>query len=265
MIIGIDKIFEHFDIQQKKYFAVFYRNKMQNSIYRNCKIELDKGLAKEDKLEAKKQHDENYTFQQAKESFEKYIYILGPGEYTLVVSDNIDATQRGNSTVDFKILVGESNTNYAVHSVGAVHSTGITTEQAEKIADERFAKLMMETDNKTLKEKVVAAEKEIKELEGKVNKPMTDLIGSIAPHVGPHLGSWLGNFLGAPATIPQLAISGALPSSVGEGDEAQQQQIFQNFVTALSTARPNDWLEIIQKLTVLAADSNKLEMALKFI
>jgi hypothetical protein len=246
MIEGKKEILEYFVSIGKPYFALFYTKKVEsgNAIRRNDKEEKD------------------YDLTEGKECLERILLALSYGDYTLIINDTKDVTKRGHLETNFRIPLNESNnTNNNVAAVGAIVGTGITKEEAERIADERFAKLMMESENKTLKEKLVTAEKEVKELEGKVSKPLSDAIGAIAPHFPAIINSWIG----APQVIPQLAISGAAPSSIGEGDEAHQQEIFQNFVTALSTARPTDWLEIIQKLTVLAANNNKLEMALKFI
>jgi hypothetical protein len=246
MIEGKKEILEYFVSIGKPYFALFYTKKVEsgNAIRRNDKEEKE------------------YDLTEGKECLERILSALSYGDYTLIINDTKDVTKRGHLETNFRIPLNESNnTNNNVAAVGAIPGTGITKEDAYKIADERFEQLMIKNENTTLKEKLSTAEKEVKELQAKVSGPWADAVAALAPHTT----TIISGLFGTAAVVPQLAISGALPSSVGEGDEAQQQAIFQNFVTALSTARPNDWLEIIQKLTVLAADSNKLEMALKFI
>jgi hypothetical protein len=226
MIVGKQQITEYFQDSQKPYFAIFNKGKIDsgNAIRRNDKEEKE------------------YDFTAGLEAFEKILSLLGYGEYILLLNAEKDASKKGRLEMAFKIPMNEGKeTDSQNNNIAGIVSTGITKEDAEKIADERFYKLKMEDENKDLKTKLAVSEKEVKDLQGQVSKPMSDLIGAVVPHIPQLLGSFFGSAQAAVAA--PLVISGATPTSTGIGDE-DRQQIFQDFITAIEAARPLPyWLQ----------------------
>ena len=252
MIIGKQAILEFFDMQAKPYFAVFKRGNIKagNALDRNDKDE-----------QTEDEKGTTLDFTVGRERFERVLNLVSYGEYSLVLNSNANLAARGRIETDFKILITEAaQAAQPVAGIGSV-STGLTKEDAEKIADERFEKQMLKRDLEDVKAKLTTAEKDLKEAERKVNDPINTLIGKVAPYSDKIIA---GFFPQAAAPVAQLRVSGVEPHSTGDGD-VDAQVAMENFAIALQAARPNTWIEIIVKLTALAKDESKLAMAEKFM
>jgi hypothetical protein len=244
MIIGKKEIQAYFQTIGKPYFAVFTKNNVEkgNSIFRNDKDELE------------------YDYSQASLAFDKLLQYLSHGDYTIVIGDKKDVTARGNNRVDFKIPIVETGT--PVSNSPAI--AGLTMDEVERraatIADERFQALMQKKDLEEAKEKIKILEKENKELEKKSSDPINKFLTAAAPHSE----AIISGILGKPIAKP-MPISGIKPDSEGEFD-LEAQTVTENFIQALAAAKPDNWKEILRKVTALITEQpEKFETVLKFL
>lgn len=245
MIIGKSDITQYFDGLQKPYFAIFNKGKVEtaNTIYRNDKAD-------------------DLMFEDARTDFDRILKLLGHGEYTLIVSDKKDVTARGGNRIDFKVLIADTSTPQpAVAGISSIGGIGaITMDQVEKMADERFQKLMDKQKLTDTLAKNVELEKEVKALQASNGEPINKLLKALEPHT-PAIISGLFPNAGQQAAVN---LSGVKPDATGTGTD-QAQKLFEDFGVALVKARPNDWEHILVKLTNLVNDEQKLNMALTFL
>lgn len=255
MIVGKAAILKYFESIGEAYFAIFYKGQIEkgNPIFRN-----DKDAEKE------------FTPAEAKESFERTLELLQYGDYSVVISDKKNVTNRGNNRVDFKIGLNEA----APANQGAPAPNyspaigGLTMEDVEKKANEiaakQFQQLMDKKELTDTKAKLVELEKENRELETRVNEPWNKFITAAAPHSETIIAGLMGNGAGRTATA-HVPLSGVEADSI-DGPDVTAQQTIENFVTALAERKPNDWQAILQRFTdLIKNDPNKFETALTFL
>lgn len=264
MIIGKNDIKEYFKKINKKYFAIYYRGK----------IETGSPIIKTENEET----DVEKTYN----DFEDALSLLRAGEYSLVSNNTFKVSERGGNRIDFRITLEESmgsgiketTVPTAVNGIGGSYSMDDVINKAKVLAGEEFEKLMAKHDVERLKTEHAAMLKRAEEAEKKLEDPINRFIGALAPHSDKFVAGIFGtNSLPAaivPMTIlPNQKISGVEHDErVVDNDEAteQTQQIFESFVAALQVARPQDWLAILVKLTtVIQTDPDKFNTALKFI
>lgn len=246
MITGKSAILAYFEQVEKPYFAIFYKGQAEkgNAIIRNDKEEKDYDLAS------------------GKHRFENALELLGYGDYCIVIGGDKDVTKRGGNRVDFKIPVSEANANAAPQQPMAGIG-GISIEEVEsrasKMAEEKFKSLMNQQRLEDAEKKLAIVEKELKEAEKATTDPWHKFISAIAPHSDRIVSGLFGDR----ANVAALQVSGAQPDEVGETDN---QQILENFVTAISNARPNDWQSIVVRFTdLINTNPAKFDTALNFL
>lgn len=250
MILGKNAIQDYFEQINQPYFAIFYKGQVEkgNSIFRNDK-----------------EGDGEILFADAVQDFIRKLQLLGAGTYSLVISDKRNVTTRGGFRTDFVITATEANTAATQHTPVAVSGMGLSMEEVERkaaeIAESKFQQLMEKKELAETKEKLAIAEKEKSELEKKVNDPINKFLNAAAPHSNAIISGLFGN----KAQQANVVLSGTEPSEVS-GPCPDAQQVCEDFVEALSAARPHDWQTILQKLTkVITTEPEKFETALKFL
>lgn len=244
MIIGKKNITDYFDQIRYPYYAIFQRGKVEsgNSIFRN-----DKG---------EKEHDVS----SGREHFERSLSVLDAGEYTIIISEKPNVTTRGSNRVDFRISVNEAvpvSANVPVASIGSVSIEDVD-RRATEIAEKKFAELMLKKKADDLETELAETKKELREAEKRVTDPWNKFIGALAPH-SEHIISGL-----FPAVRQPLPVSGIRPDETGTDQDSQT--VIENFITALSEAKPDDWKQILNKLTDLIQNNpSKLDLALNLL
>ncbi len=261
MIIGKQDIKEYFRKQGKKFFA----------IYRKGTVETGNPICKnEDKEETDPET--------ALRDFEDWLTLLKTGDYTLIVNNVAKVSERGGNRIDFRITLDESMNNGArdiVQPIAAISGPSYSVEEmltkAKAMAADEFERLMAKKDAEDMKAKNIELEKELKEVRGKIDDPINKFIGALAPHAEPIIAG----ILGTSAPIRPLAVAGIsnakpdmhlVENSTDEEVDQHAQKVFEDYALALQTARPNDWLEILVKLTTIVKENpKKFEMALTFL
>lgn len=247
MTVGKANIQDYFDLQQQPYFAIFYKGQVEkgNPIHRNDKDEKD------------------YAYSDGRSEFERALNLLKQGEYTLVISDKKNVTNRGNSRMDFRVPIEESSpvTNTpSVSGTGGLSHADVE-KMATEIAEKKFQQLMDKKDLADAKTKIAELEKENKELVKSTQEPLNKLIGALAPHSD----KVVSGIFGVPQKTAHVPLSGVEPDSI-DGPDVNAQQVCEDFVQALAEAKPSEWQSILQKLTALIKDNpQKFETALNFL
>lgn len=254
MIAGKANITEYFRSLQKKHFALYKRGTVEsgNVIY-------------------KSNEDEGVDPQRAFEEFERILSMLSSGEYTLICNNDPKVTARGSNRVDFRITLDDSLSNKASDAVGGVAGIGNTftyedvVTKAKTIAKDEFQALMDKKELEDSRAKTKELEARVAEAEKKVDDPFNKFISAVAPHAESIIGSLMGTKGTAPLLTP--AVSGVRPDvQLDDNVDQHAQQVFENFAMALQTAKPNEWLEILVKLTTLIKENpSKFETALNFL
>ncbi len=258
MIYGKTDIKEYFKKLGKKYFAVYKKGAVDtgNAIF-------------------KTEEDADSNADDAFRNFEEVLSMLRTGEYTLICNNDPKISTRGGNREDFRISMDDSDTEKtkdAVTGIGGIGSTidyDVLAVKANAIADERFEKLMAKRDLEDLKKNHEQTLKDLKDAEARVNDPWNKFIGALAPHAD----GIVSGLIGKPAA-PQLsaAVSGVRPdlhldenaTTAEYKDHAQV--VFEEFANELQTAKPNEWLEILVKLTTLIKNNpEKFATALNFL
>lgn len=246
MIKGKANITTYFEQQHKPYFALFYKGKVESGhshIVRNDKDDADS------------------DYDSAKRLFDEYLNLLSHGDYTLVVDDKKNVTTRGAARIDFNIPMNEATATPAVSGAPALSMADVEA-RASQIAEQKFEQLMLKKENADLKEKNKELEKGLKEAEKSVNEPLNKFIGALAPHSETIVAGIFGK-QSAPAG--ELAISNVTPDHVAEADP-EAQAICEEFIKTLAAAKPNEWKDILKKLTGLIKDNpGKFNMALNLL
>ncbi len=197
----------------------------------------------------------NMDVNRAYESFEQDINLINNGDFELVINDIPKVSSRGGMRIDFRITLEEALSNGVRDiAVSGINGPGFSFDEmlkkATEMAEQKFEQLQAKKEADDMRKLVTDLQTELKEAKGKVDDPINKFIGALAPHAEPIIAGLMGSptkpFVGT-------AIGNATPSR-------------QNYVTALQANRPNDWLEILGKLTnVINENPDKFEMALKFL
>ena len=254
MIHGRMNVLAWFDAQTNKpYFSIF-RNKggdNSNPVFTN-------------------RDHENETTASARARLDSFLNLLATGEFFIVANENEKTTAKGRAETAFSLSQSEqSHTTPSISGIGVGY---LTPEQADQRAQDQFTRLMTEHELKSVKERVKELEKENKELNNKISGPWNKVVDTVAPHIGTILGS-LG-LTGATAT--PLPVSGHPEShtldnneNVGEVTAEQNERINKAllpFCEALAKRYPNEWISIIERLTVAINEKPAMiDMALKML
>lgn len=260
MIYGKSDIKEYFRKIGKKYFA----------LYKKSSVESGNAIFKTDE-------DADSNTDDAFRSFEEVLNMLRTGEYTLICNNDPKVSNRGSNRVDFRISMEDSlaaGSKEAVTGIGSVSGPvdyETMLSKAKLMASEEFEKLMAKKDLEETRKINDDLKKELKEATSRVEDPWNKFIGALAPHAE----GIVGGLMGKPAVAaPQLAhaVSGITPDlhldeNATEAEvNAHAQKVFEDFASALQTAKPNEWLQILVQLTNLIKNNpRKFDTALTFL
>lgn len=204
---------------------------------------------------------EGWNYQQAYDFLSQWLSWQQYGEFTIVVNDREQITARGGLRQDFSIEQGNN-------SLPVISGPQFTPEdinaQVEQKVNAILEKREREKELNDLKAKVVDLEKQNRELDKAANDPWNKVISGIEPYV-PDILKDMGIIKHKVAGIPQ---SDAMPVQT-ELTGAEDQAIQQRSETALSkiiAARPNDWLELLERIgTALQNDPSLADKVKMFI
>lgn len=247
MIQGKNAITSYFESVHQPYYAIFYKGQVEkgNPIFRNDKEEESQGI----------------DFTDGLSSFKSNLDLLGYGNYSLIISDKKNVTQRGGNRVDFKIEMEGPHSQQmgGISAIGAVTMDQVE-ERANIIADKRFRELMDKKELEDTRAKLKETERDLKEAREASSAPLNKFLGALSPHAETIIS---GIFPSKNSRISQTVISGVAPDEIADGET---NKLFEDFATALCQLRPNDWKPVLIKLTAaMKNEPEKIEMALKFL
>lgn len=217
------------------------------------------------------------TKQQAREKIDHILKLAGSGEFEIMVNKIQLITTKGRMETAFSISQNELQSAPSVQGIGAVPDGYVSRAESERIAEDKFKRLMEQRELKEAKEKLAALEKENKELDRKIKSPWNEAIAGIAPYFPGILQSIglvpLKQVAGIPANAPLHNNEIKQTEDMNEDIEEQnpqdiqrRQQIITAFVEQLATQFPDQWESILEKLTgTLQTDPGKIKMALQFL
>lgn len=249
MLIGKKDTLDYFKKLDKKYFALYKKGTVDtgNAIFRT-------------------EEDKESTPEDAYRSFEEIMQMLRTGEYTLIINNDPKVANRGGNRVDFRITMEDSlnsQSKEAIGGVGGVYDTDTMLARAKTMATEEFERLTQKKELDDLKKNHEQLQKDLKEAQNAVQDPWNKLVGAIAPHAD----SLIGSLIGKPTLTPMIKPAiGSVSPVVTEVTTQHAQEVFEDFVTALQTAKPTEAMEILVKLTTLIKNNpEKFETALNFL
>jgi hypothetical protein len=267
MIIGKNDIREYFKKINKKYFAIYYKGGESTG------------------SPIIKSENEETDVEKTYGEFEDALSLLRAGEYTLVSNNTSKVAERGGNRINFRITLEESmsaavketTTPAAVGALGNTYSVEDMLAKAKIMGSEEFERLMAKHKAEQLQVAHDEFKKRAEDAEKKLEDPFNRFIGALAPHADKFVAGFIGT-KPAPAAIVPMGAGMMFPAKVSGVEHDEQlhdnedtstaliQQAFEDFTTALQNARPDDWLNILAKLTkVIKEDPEKFNTALKFI
>jgi hypothetical protein len=199
-----------------------------------------------------------WNYQNARDFLARWLGMQQFGEFTLVLNTSEKVTQRGSLRQDFSIEF--NNAIQPVAGIGSpVSEADIETRVMNKVS-EILEKKEREREVAELKKKNNDLEKENKELEKQANGPWTRMISGLepyAPHILAEIGIIPKKAIQAVAGHPESEIA---PDSTATGtlnkdedevsgnDETEIENRLKIVVEKFVTARPDDWLNILETL-----------------
>jgi len=186
-----------------------------------------------------------WSYEQAKDFLSKWLDMQQYGEFTILLNDREQASARGGKRQDFSI-------EYAGNSNPVINGPSLSAEdidtQVMKKVNEILDKKDRERELEELKKKVVELEKSNKELDKAANDPWTKVISGIEPYV-PHILQDMGIIKTRVAGIPQSEATPVNKSEVGNADtDPVLQARLEKVVSKFFTARPDDWIIVLENL-----------------
>ena len=256
MITGRNNLIEWFNSNGKPYFSIFRKINIENG---------NTVFSNRDK--------EDQTMETAAAKLNQYLALIHSGEFFIYATSDPKATSKGRSETYFSLssseIASQATQQPQIAGFGApAMDYNQMLVEADKRAEDRFSRMMIDHQLKELKEKTAILEKENKELQKQADQPFNKFLGEVSPYIG----SIVQNiFPGARAA--QLPISGTPHDETitphTEPGEAVSEEIsgaVNAFCDALAERYPAEWLAIIQKLTnTIKTAPEKIDMALKFL
>lgn len=215
---------------------------------------------------------------ESKSRLEKALTYIDNGDFIIVCNTEPKLTSKGRRQTDFTVNSFE-NSPAPVASINGPGIGYVSQEQAEKIADERFTRLMEKKEYEDTKKKLVELEKETKELRVQAESGFNKLINGLAPHLGGIIKEWFPNAGNSTTAAFASAVHGTGDKDITDNniqeaevinteDQAAERvnQLVTKFCEALMNKYPDTWLSIIEKLTnTVINEPGKIDMALKFL
>lgn len=209
---------------------------------------------------------EGWNFQQAYEMLQKWLGWQQFGEFTLIVNDSNKVSSRGAIKQDFTIdTIGQP-----VQVSGPAFNPEEIEARIQKGISEALERKEQERELKELREKAQKLEAENKKLQKAADSPMNVLIGEIKPYLPDLLqeaGIIKSKVAGVPASTmqPVRETNPQHPANDQEIDIDVQTRL-ETVVGKFHTARPDDWLELLELMAdALVKNPSLADTVKKFI
>lgn len=172
MINGRDNVLHWFNaLPQPVVYWKLYQQGQKSSGYASSQSSMEEGLTKADSFE----------------NLRKALSFLHYGKYSITAQDKPNSVQKGAFTDDFEISfndnvnTGNNNNNNAQQPQAMVGY--ISKDEADKIAEEKFEKLMTKQKLNDALDKIKLLEKENQELKDDNSSPLNQIAGMVLPHL----------------------------------------------------------------------------------
>ena len=239
MIKGRNNVLEYF----KQVNEVNDREYVYFSIYRRGEVKEGNPCIATPKAD-------NWTYDAALQHLTRWLDLLQYGTFIIVMSGNEKRTGRGNLRQEFTI-----DDSAAVAGIGSIQQPGLSGDEVQaKITSavtEAIDKYKRDQEYENIKKELVEMKKENKELERKANDPWNKFIAGISPYVP--------DLLKEQGLIPKNAVAGVPTSEAKPVQETDKnhpanntsdvddvQHRLEAVVTKFHSARPDDWLELLE-------------------
>lgn len=253
MITGRKDLLSWFDTQTgKPYFSIFRKQEAQSGNY---------VFTNKDK--------ENESMETARAYLDSCLALLSTGEFFIYCHEKQVPSSKGRSETFFSVSMNERQ---AAPQAQVAAVQGLSADDVNRLAEEKFTQLMISKELADLKTKAAALEKENKELTKKMQLPWNQVLQGLSPYIGPIVEG----FGIKPRIGTQPPVSGVKHDENLHDNELSEEEVsaaqakaetaVKNFCQALSEKYPDNWMDILNKLTdALNNSPEKIDLALKFL
>jgi len=138
----------------------------------------------------KSQQDENTSKQDSYDRLAQTLNLLANGRYVISVQQKPGGIVKGAAAMDFELTMADAQSSNAFVGGGNAFVGGtnpfvgyVSKEDADRIAEEKFTKLVLKKENEDLKKRVADLEKENKEYEQNSGGVWEQIGGIVLPHL----------------------------------------------------------------------------------